>query len=69
MAQPRDVRNPIVKTYITKTTSPDGQEKIHARIYSRGYDLDRRGSGSTVASAVRRALAGVPRSTPLGRAR
>jgi len=64
MPQPRDVRNPIVKTYLSATTSPSGKTKIHVRLYSRNYDLDKRGTGRTVDEALRRARTGVARSTP-----
>ena len=64
MPQPRDVRNPIVRTYLSATTSPSGETKIHARLYSRDYDLDKRGTGRTVDEALRRARAGVEASTP-----
>jgi hypothetical protein len=63
MSQGRDVSNPIVRTYLTKSTSR-GRDKIHARICSREYDLDKRGTGATSAEAVDRARAGVPLPTP-----
>jgi len=60
MARERST-SPIVRTYLTKTTSPSGKPVIHARIYSREYDLDRRGTGHTISGAVKRAVTGVPR--------
>jgi len=53
--------SPIVRTYLTQTTSPSGKPKIHARIYSREYDLDKRGSGHTLSTAIRRAKHNVAR--------
>ena len=52
----RDTRRPIARTYITKTKSPSGKTTIHARVYSPSYDVDLRGTGSTVDDAVGRVL-------------
>ena len=60
MVQPRTT-SPIVRTYLTRTTSPSGKTRIHARLYAPSYDLDRRGTGTTIAAAVRSAVASVPR--------
>ena len=58
MAGPRVVR-PIVRTYITQSTSPGKKEKVHARLYAPRYDLDRRGTGRSLDEALRRAKAAV----------
>jgi len=60
----RDVRDPIARTYVKITTSPSGKTKFHVRIYSRKYDLDKRGTGASVEEAIRSARAGVPASQP-----
>jgi hypothetical protein len=58
MAGPRVVR-PIVRTYVTESTSPKGARRIHARLYSPKHDLDRRGTGRDLDEALRRAKTGL----------
>jgi hypothetical protein len=53
--------SPIVRTYLKQSTSPTGKAQIHARIYSREYGLDKRGTGRTISSAIKRAKTGVAR--------
>jgi len=56
----RDVRNPIVKTYL-RAKRKNGETVVHARVYSPEYDLDRRGTGPSARTAVERAMRGIPR--------
>jgi hypothetical protein len=63
MSQGRSV-DPIVRTYITSTPSTRRRTRYHVRIYSRDYDLDRRGTATTIDSARDKALLGVPRPRP-----
>ena len=58
MAGPRVVR-PVVRTYITQSTSPGKKEKVHARLYAPKYNLDKRGTGRSLDEALRRAKAAV----------
>jgi len=58
MAGPRVVR-PIVRTYITQSTSPGKKEKVHARLYAPKYNLDKRGTGRSLDETLRRAKAAV----------
>lgn len=61
MTRERDVKNPVARTYLKTSRSTDGKTIVHARVYSRDYGLDRRGTGPTAKKAVEKALAGVPR--------
>ena len=61
MPQPRNVRNPLVKTYI-KPARPKSGMGVSVRIYAPQFDLDKKGSGRTVESAIKRALKGVPKA-------
>jgi len=67
MATPRNVSRPVVKTYITPSSTPTGT-KFHVRIYAPRFDLDKRGTGSTLEEAKQQALRSVkkaPRRHPL----
>jgi hypothetical protein len=63
MAQARSPQ-PLTRTYLGKTISSSGRERIHVRIYSPRHDLDKRGTAATIEGARRRALAGVPAPRP-----
>jgi hypothetical protein len=60
MAQPREP-HPIVRTYLSTSTSKKGKTKIHARVYAPELDLDRRGTGPSPTTAVARALKNIVR--------
>lgn len=68
MAQPREI-DPITRTYLDRTRSRSGKSKIHARVYARGYDVDRRATNDTVAGAVDKILAMLPAPRPRPRRR
>lgn len=55
MAAPRDVSHPILRTYLTKTTSASGKPKFHVRLYAPEHNLDQRGTGRTVQQAASKA--------------
>jgi hypothetical protein len=59
MARGRDVRNPIARTYLTKTRSPSGEIRVHSRLYSPEYSVDKRGTGSTITEAMNKILTGL----------
>ena len=59
MATARNVHNPIVRTYLTKTITPSGKTIFHVRIVSRRHNLDKRGSGDSAQQAREKALAGL----------
>lgn len=63
------MRNPIVRTYVKMTTSPSGETKFHVRLYSREYDLDKRGTGASIEEAILQAKSGVSASQPRSRQR
>jgi hypothetical protein len=60
MPAPRDVRHPIVTTYLAKKSTSRGS-LIHARIYSPDFGVDRRGTGRTSVEAVAAARRGLQR--------
>ena len=62
MGIPRNVSNPVMKTYIVPTQSPTGNS-IHVRVYAPRFALDKRGSGKTLTAAVKHALHGIPKAS------
>ena len=57
MATPRNVSNPVMKTYIVPTGNA-----IHVRVYAPKFSLDKRGTGRTLSAAVKHALHGIPKA-------
>jgi hypothetical protein len=57
MGTPRNVSNPVMKTYIV----PSGTA-IHVRVYAPKFSLDKRGTGRTLSDAVKNALHGIPKT-------
>jgi hypothetical protein len=52
----RDVRNPIVRTYLGRGRSKQGRPVVRVRIYSTMNNVDSRGTGATIQQAVATAL-------------
>lgn len=52
----RDVRNPIVRTYLGRGKTRQGRPVVRVRIYSTINNVDHRGTGTTVREAVATAL-------------
>jgi hypothetical protein len=57
MGTPRNVSNPVMKTYIVTSGSA-----IHVRVYASKFSLDKRGTGRTLSDAVKNALRGIPKT-------
>ena len=57
MGTPRNVSNPVVKTYIVPS-----ENAIHVRIYAPKFSLDKRGTGRTLSDAVKNAIHGIPKA-------
>lgn len=62
MGTPRNIDHPRVKTYIVPSKTADGIP-IHVRLYSTKYHLDKRGTGRTLAEAIKDARRGVPKAS------
>ena len=61
MARERDVRKPIVKTYLSLRRFPTGNT-VRARIYAPSSNLDRKGSGTNIENAIADAIAGLSKA-------
>jgi hypothetical protein len=46
MPQPRRIRNPVTRTYVRISG-----DVVHVRLYAPAYDVDHRGTGSSVEEA------------------
>ena len=64
MGREREVKNPIVKTYLTITRKKTGRI-VHARVYAPSYNRDRKGSGATIDEAIDDAMRDVPLAQPI----